>query len=226
MLRGTGTAIALPLLEAMMPKLAFGRPSRYRPAAKSIATQPRMICCYISNGVNVFDWFPPDTGPNWTLTPTLRVLEPYKSDFTLLSGLGHPNGYGGHDGADVWLTGADLRGTPGTDYQNSVSVDQIVAAHHGRETRFPSLELGNFNGTGSAGHSHTLAFNLNGIPLPAENSPQRLLDRLFVADDAGSRKATLERYAERRSILDEILSEANSLHRELGKTDQRKLTNT
>src|SRR6185295_10345132 len=68
-----------------------------------------------------------------------------------------------------------------------------------------------------------LAFDRNGTPLPAENSPQRLFERLFVPDDASSREATLQRYAEKRSILDGVLGEAKALHQKLGRADQRKL---
>lgn len=222
-LRGAGAAVGLPLLEAMMPRRAGGAPSTYKPAAGSVNAAPRMICCYISNGVNIIEWTPQNSGPDWTLSPSLQALEPYKSDFTLLTGLGHVRSDAQHTGADVWLTGVDLKATPGKDYQNAISVDQVAAEHHGRQTRFPSLELAQGSGTGVARHSNTLAFDRNGTPLPADNSPQRLFNRLFVSEDAGSRRATLQRYAERRSILDEVLSDANSLRRDLGTTDQRKL---
>lgn len=79
------------------------------------------------------------------------------------------------------------------------------------------------SGTGGAGHTHTLAFNRNGTPLPAENSPQRLFERLFVPSDAKSREAQLKRYAEKRSILDDVAEEAKALEKQLGKSDQEKL---
>jgi hypothetical protein len=97
---------------------------------------------------------------------------------------------------------------------------------HRREGRgqdtFPSIEIGDQSGTGTALHSHTLAFDRNGTPLPTENSPQRLFERLFVPDDAASREATLKRYAEKRSILDEVMGEAKSLEKKLGRADQTK----
>ena len=130
---------------------------------------------------------------------------------------------GGHSGADTWLTGADLSSTPGADYTNSVSIDQLVAAVHGPHTRHASLQLSDGSGTGSAGHSHTLSFDASGTPLPAENSPRRLFERLFVPESAADKAATLARYAERRSILDAIGSDAKSLHRKLGTADRRKL---
>lgn len=207
----------------MLPRRVFAAPSQYKPLDRSAAVQPRMICCYVPNGVSEGEWMPMDRGANWTLSPTLAKLQPHRKDFTLITGVGHPNSKGGHAGADTWLTAADLTGTPGKDYQNSISVDQIAAEAHGKQTRFPSLELSDNSGTGSALHSHTLAFNRIGIPLPAEDSPQRLFDRMFAAEGAASREAKLRRFAERRSILDDILGEAKSLQGRLGKPDQRKL---
>lgn len=223
LLRGAGACLALPLLDAMIPAVVRAAPSRYRAAARSLSAQPRMMFNYIPNGVNIEQWLPRDSGRNWTLSPTLRSLRPYRNDFTLFSNLGQPNGANGHEGADYWLTGADLRAAAGKDYQNSISVDQVAAELHGRQTRFPSLELAQGSGAGQAGHSHTLAFDRNGTPLPCENSPPRLFARLFGAPAASSRRATLDRYAEQRSVLDEVLAEATALRKQLGKVDQEKL---
>jgi hypothetical protein len=182
-----------------------------------------MVCCYVPNGVNQQAWLPPDTGPDWTMSPSLEVLQDFRADFTVISGLCHSKSRGGHSGADTWLTAADLQGTPGKDYQNSMSVDQIAAEVHGQQTRFPSLELSFHGGTGSAGWSHTLAFDHAGTPLPAECHPQQLFDRLFAPEGDAARAATLQRHAERQSILDNILADAKSLSRDLGLNDRRKL---
>ncbi len=223
-LRGLGATITLPLLEAMMPNTLLAAPSTYAPLAKSGATPtPRAIFCYVSNGVNILDWVPDSTGKDYKLSPTLGVLHAHRSDFSVLSGLGHPQATGGHSGADTWLTGANLKSTPGKDYANTMSVDQLIAEKFGHQTRFPSIEISDMSGTGPALHTHTLAFDRNGSPLPAENNPQRLFDRLFVPDDAASREATLKRYAEKRSILDNVLNEAKSLEKKLGSTDKAKL---
>ena len=221
-LRGLGTALSLPLLDAMLPRV-WSAPSQFKPLGKSDSVQPRMICCYVPNGVNIMEWVPKDSGRSYTLSPTLETLKDHKSDFTVISGLGHPASQGGHSGADTWLTGADLKSVPGADYTNSVSADQIVAERHGKQTRFASLQLADASGTGSAGHSHTLSFDRSGTPLPSENSPRRLFERLFVPDSAADRAATLRRYAERKSILDSVQGEAKSLERKLGKNDQQKL---
>jgi len=222
-LRGLGAALSLPLLDAMQPRLAFGAPSKYTPRAESLATQPRMICCYVPNGVNILEWMPQSDGPGYKMSPTLETLKDHRDDFTVVTGIGHPNSEGGHTGADTWLTAANLKAVSGSDYSNQVSIDQLVAKRHGKETRFPSLQLADGSGTGSAGHSHTLSFDGSGTPLPAENSPNRLFERLFVPETAADRDATLRRYAERKSILDSVLGEAKSLDRKLGRDDRRKL---
>ena len=221
-LRGLGACLSLPLLDAMLP-CAWSRPSTYEPWKKSQGVHPRMICCYIPNGVNIKDWVPQDTGKNYTLSPTLQALADHRAEFTVISGIGHPASTGGHSGADTWLTGADLKGVPGSDYTNTISADQVVAAVHGKQTRFSSLQLSDTSGTGAAGHSHTLSFNQSGTPIPAEDSPRRLFERLFVPDSAADRAATLRRYAEKKSILDSVLGEAKSLSGRLGPGDKQKL---
>jgi hypothetical protein len=223
LLRGAGAALALPLLDAMLPRLC-ANPSSFKPWAKSsVAPAPRLLCCYVPNGVNILEWVPKTDGEKYSLSPTLEALKEFRSDFTVISGLGHPASQGGHSGADTWLTGANLKAKPGSDYTNSVSVDQLAAALHGKKTRLPSLQLSDRSGPGGAGHSHTLSFDANGTPLPAESSPRRLFDRLFVPETVGDRAATLRRYAERRSILDDVASETATLNKQLGPTDQRKL---
>jgi hypothetical protein len=221
-LRAAGAALALPLLDAMLPR-GYAAPSTFKNWEKSGAVQPRMICCYIPNGVNILEWVPAESGANYALSPTLEEMKEHRGDFTVLSGLGHPASQGGHSGADTWLTAANLKSKPGADYTNTLSIDQLVAEHHGQQTRYASLQLGDMSGTGAAGHSHTLSFDINGTPLPSENSPRRLFDRLFVAESAADRAATLKRYAERRSILDDVAGEAKSLDKKLGANDKRKL---
>ena len=222
-LRGLGVSLALPLLEAMLPRSASAA-SGLKPMAKTgFKATPRVIYCYVPNGVNIKQWIPKDTGAAYTLSPTLETLKEHRAHFSVLSGLSHFNADGGHSGADTWLTGAHLKSVAGKDYSNSISADQVIAEAVGKQTRFPSLELSDESGTGSANQSHTLAFDRNGTPLPAENSPQRLFERLFVPEDASSREATLQRYAEKRSILDNVLAEASALRKKLGRADQQKL---
>ena len=220
-LRALGASLVLPLLDAMTPARAdYKGISAWR---KSVAPNPRTICCYVPNGVNISQWVPRDSGENYALSPTLSAIAEIRSEFTVYSGLGHPKSTGGHFGADTWLTGADLKSRPGADYANSISLDQILAERDKKAVRYPSLQLSDLSGTGGAGHSHTLSFDRNGTPLPAENSPRRLFERLFVPETAADRAASLRRYNQRRSILDDVLAEAGALEKKLGVDDRRKM---
>jgi hypothetical protein len=221
-LRGAGVALALPWLQVMSPRASCAD-SKFKPWSKSNASQPRIIFCYVPNGVNILQWMPENAGKSYELSPTLKTLEEVRDDFTLLTGLGHPRCTGGHSGADTWLTGADLKSVPGKDYANSMSIDQQIAELHGVETRFPSLQWSDLSGTGSAGHSHTLSFDRSGTPLPAEDSPRRIFERLFVPESTKDREETLRRYAEKKSILDNVLEESKRLAGRIGKEDKRKL---
>lgn len=222
LLRGAGVAVALPLLDAM-EGVAWAADSKFKPLAQSVKQTPRMICCYIPNGVNIMQWVPKDSGKNYTLSPTLEVLRDHRDDFSVISGLGHPLCKGGHSGADTWLTATDLGHVPGAEYTNGISIDQVAAEVHEKETRFASLQLSDQSGTGAAGHSHTLSFNRSGTPIPAENSPRRLFERLFVAESQEGKQELLRRYAERRSILDSIRDDAKRLERKLGVDDRKKV---
>jgi hypothetical protein len=202
---------------------AIAAPSKFKPRPTSSGTHPRAVFCYVPNGVNIQEWMPSDTGRDYTLSPTLQTLAAHRDDFTVFTGLGHPASDGGHAGADTWLTAADLDASPGKDYQNTMSADQVIAELHGQQTRFASLQLSDQSGTGSALHSHTLSFDRRGTPLPAENSPRRLFDRLFVPETSADREATLRRYALQRSILDSVQDEAKQLGKKLGKADRDKL---
>ena len=151
MLRGAGACVALPLLEAMLPSRVFGSESTYRPWPKSpMKPTPRVIFCYVPNGVNILEWVPPAAGKGNNLSPTLDALKEHRNHFSVISGLGHPRATGGHSGADTWLTGADLRAVPGKDYTNTISADQVIAEKIGLQTRLPSLEIGDMSGTGGA----------------------------------------------------------------------------
>ena len=213
-LRTTGVAIALPLLDAMTCEL---------PAEENAMSPSRMLVIYVPNGVNISKWVPATTGENYELSPTLKVLERHRKEFSVISGLGHPNSQGGHSGADTFLTAADLAGTSGFDYRNSISVDQVAAGAIGLQTRVPSLELSASGGTGSPGHSQTLAFSRDAVPLPAESNPRAVFNRLFVDDTRASRRAQAQRFIEDKSILDAVLGQTRKLNRHLGKRDQHKL---
>ncbi len=215
-LRGVGAVMALPLLDCMTPLGA---------RASTIAAEKprRSVFVYIPNGVNGMTWQITKPGRGYELSPSLKPLEKYRDDFTVFSGLHHPNGLGqAHVCADTWLTGAKIDAQSARKYENTISVDQVMAEVTGQQTRFSSLELSISSGTGRPLNSSTLAFSRDGVPLPAEDNPRRVFDRLFGAEPGGI-AAQRARLVKRRSVLDAVLDEATSLRATLGKDDRTKL---
>lgn len=235
-LKGLGTALALPALEAMLP------------AAKLLgATQPatpggfpkRMAFVFIPNGAHMPDWTPKTEGADFELPRTLEPLKSVREHLLVLSGLAHdkarPHGDGAGDharSAATFLTGAQARKTDGADIKVGVSVDQVAAAKLGTLTRFPSLELGcdtskrtgNCDSGYSCAYSFNLAWKTESTPLPVEVDPRLVFERLFSSNDAKENAASrAERQAYRKSVLDFVLEDARQLQANLGATDRRKL---
>jgi hypothetical protein len=216
-LRGIGAALALPLLDAMVPATASA-------AAAAATDKPRRsVFVYIPNGVNGMNWQVKQPGKNYELSPSLKPLSAHRDDFTVFSGLHHPNGIGqAHVCADTWLTGAKIDAQSARKYENTISVDQVMADVTSQHTRFGSLELSISSGTGRPLNSTTLAFSRDGVPLPAEDNPRHIFDRLFGTEPGGI-AAQRARLAKRRSVLDAVLDDATSLRVALGKDDRSKL---
>ena len=216
-LRGTGAAIALPLLNAMQPLTLAG-------ASKSIASPRRSVFVYIPNGVNVYTWRMNKAGRDYELSVPLKPLERHRANITPISGLHHPNALNQqHVCADSWLTAAPLtNGSTGEKYKNSVSVDQLMAEVTSLQTRFSSLELSVSGGVGQPYNTTTLAYSRDGAPLPAEENPKAVFERMFGTD--GDSIATQRaKLARRRSVLDSVLNSARSLRSSLGGEDPLKL---
>jgi Protein of unknown function (DUF1552) len=212
-LRGVGTTMALPLLGAMTPLVA----------APVVAKARRSVFVYIPNGVNGMTWQVAKPGRGYDLSPALRPLEKHRDDFTVFSGLFHPNGLGqAHVCADTWLTGAKIDAQSARQYHNTISCDQLMAEVTSQHTRFASLELSISSGTGQPNNSSTLAFSRDGVPLPAEDNPRTIFDRLFGEEPGGvaARRTSLHK---RQSVLDAVLDEAKSLRLDLGTDDRTKL---
>ena len=213
-LRGCGTAIALPLMEAMSPMFASGN---------ATPKPRRSVFVYIPNGVNGMAWQVTKAGRGYDLSASLKPLEKHREDFTVFSGLFHPNGLGqAHVCADTWLTGAKIDAQSARQYHNTISCDQVMAEVTSKYTRFPSLELSINSGTGQPNNSTTLAFSRDGVPLPAEDSPRNIFNRLFGEETDGVAAQRL-RLTKRRSVLDDVLDDANTLRARLGVTDRAKL---
>jgi hypothetical protein len=212
-LRGAGAAMALPLLGAMTPLRA----------AAALAKPRRSVFVYIPNGVNGMTWQVSKPGRGYELSHALRPLANHRDNFTIFSGLHHPNGLGqAHVCADTWLTGAKIDAQSARQYHNTISCDQMMAEVTSRQTRFASLELSISSGTGQPNNSTTLAFSRDGVPLPAEDNPRNVFDRLF-GEEPGGVAAQRTRLNKRRSVLDSVLDEANSMRRDLGSDDRTKL---
>lgn len=229
MLRGLGTAISLPFLDAMAPRSAR--------AIETTAPAPRrMAFIYVPNGCNMDHWTPAKEGTDYELPQILQPLAPLKSDVMVLTGLtcdkARPNGDGAGDHArasSAFLTGAQARKTAGANFRSGVSADQIAAQKLGDQTRLSSLELGieKFRGSGNcdSGYScvyeHTLAWRNATTPLPTEVDPKQIFDRLFAENPNDPER--LKRSRLRASVLDAVLDDAHSLERTLGGTDRQKL---
>ncbi len=213
-LRGLGTTMALPLLDAMVP---------LRASAAATAKPRRSVFVYIPNGVNGMTWQCTKAGRGYELSPSLKPLAKHQEDFTVFSGLHHPNGLGqAHVCADTWLTGAKIDAQGGRKYENTISCDQMMAEVGGQQTRFNSLELSISTGTGQPFNSNTLAFSRDGVPLPADDNPKIIFNRLF-GEEVGGIGAQRARLTKRRSVLDAVLDDAKSLRLALGTDDRTKL---
>ncbi|HET6246458.1 MAG TPA: DUF1552 domain-containing protein [Tepidisphaeraceae bacterium] len=216
-LRGVGgVAMALPLLDAMMPLRTLGSEP---PPAKP----RRAVFVYIPNGVNGMTWQVTKPGRGYELSPALKPLQKHQDEFTVFSGLYHPNGLGqAHVCADTWLTGAKIDAQSAREYHNTVSCDQLMAEVTSPHTRFASLELSISSGTGQPNNSTTLAFSRDGVPLPADDNPRNIFDRLF-GEEPGGIKSRRNALNKRRSVLDSVMNEAASLRHDLGNEDRSKL---
>ena len=219
-LRGIGGfALALPTFES------FGATSK---VGKSTVPK-RLACFYLPNGVPMprrddpayqdWSWFPHGTGKDFTFSKCLDPLNPLRDELTVLSGLSHPGArtIHGHSNADQFLTGASTGGRG--DYQNTISLDQVYAAHVGEETRISSLVMSTDGGVGTPRGAQTMSFNRNGRAIPAENKPKWIFDKLFVkANDNAAQRLALS-----KSALDELMDDARSLRRDLSEHDQNTL---
>lgn len=226
LLRGMGTAVALPFLDSMTP--AF---------AQAPKAPLRMAFVYVPNGMDMRNWELGYEGPLGELSPILKPLEPLKDDMLMLGNLTHNTGRALLDGAGdhgrcsgSYLTGVQVKKTT-VDIQASVSCDQLVANHIGSKTRFPSLELGmedsrqagDCDSGYSCAYTNNLAWKSSTQPLPPILDPRQLFERLFGDGVAMSPEARERQQKYRRSILDFVTEDTKTLETSLGPTDRRKL---
>ena len=226
-LRGFGTALALPWLEALQPRRASG------------ASAPtRLAWIYVPNGVHMPDWLPAQEGPLATLPWILEPLAPLAGELSVHSGLTHAKGRANGDGpgdharaAATWLTGVQPLKSEGR-VELGISADQIASRTLGQATRFPSLVLGCEPGrtAGQCDSGYSCAYSghvsWEGPRTPAGKAtePRAVFDRLFRGgEDAESRAARTARLAARRSVLDFVSEDARALRARLSSADRHEL---
>ena len=229
-LRGVGTVIALPMLEAMMPITAFARPAK---------SPKRMAFLFVPNGIHMQDWTPSYEGELTELPKILEPLDKIKGKINILTGLtadkARPNGDGAGDharSASAWLTGCQPRKTSGADIKAGISADQIAADKIGHLTHFRSLEIGcergqqagNCDSGYSCAYSSSISWRGESTPVAKEIDPRLVFERLFSSGDPNeTAESRAKRSAFRKSILDFAQEDAKSLQAKLGAHDRRKL---
>jgi hypothetical protein len=231
-LRGFGASLALPLLDGMVPALS----ALSQTAARGVR---RMAVVYVPNGMMMPDWTPKGEGAGFEFSPILTPLQAYRDKLVVISGLADKHGWptadegaGDHArAAATFLTGVHAKKTEGSDIQAGISMDQIAAGTLGQETQLASLELalesvellGSCDAGYSCAYANTIAWRSPTTPLPMENDPRAVFERLFGADgtDGAARQARLER---QRSILDSVSDKIAALRGGLGARDNVKLS--
>ena len=228
-LRGATAAIGLPLLDAMVP--AFGQ--------STPPSRKRIGFIYMPNGVamnfsGINYWTPKGAGRDFELSPILTPLAPYRERLTVVSGLAQHQADAHDDGANgdhtratsSWLTGVHCKRTEGADVENGISADQLAAEILGRDTVLPSLELsidlnflaGQCENSYSCAYLNTLAWRSATQPMPTENNPRLVFERLFGNGGTVEQRAAIAR--ENRSILDSVGADFATLAATLGPADR------
>jgi hypothetical protein len=225
-LRGFGTAVALPLLDGMIPALAAA------PAPVS-----RFGAVYVPNGIMMKNWTPESEGEGFEITPILKPLEPYRDRLMVVSGLNStppPESAelpGNHGRASTrFLTDIQPKPTLSSDLKAGISMDQIAARELGRRTQLASLELGldssDTPGGGDPGYSRaytsTIAWRSETTPLPMENNPRVVFERLFGDSGSTDSAARQSRLDQQKSVLDAIREKMAQFRSRLGAADRNK----
>ena len=220
-LRGLGgVALALPVLDAMGAEVADKIPRRFC----ALYTANGMSLPKAEHGLDEWSWFPTKgSGTEFQFGKSTEPFAPFRKQLSFMGGLEHPNGPKAdpHICSDMWLTGAPLHNPkPGT--FNSVALDQVIAQHTKQHCRQPSLVLSIDAGTGFLSRTGTISYNVDGRPVPAENSPRRIFDRLFRGDNPNQQSAH-EDLQHRIKLVDAVAASARTLEAKLGRTDRERM---
>jgi hypothetical protein len=207
-LRGAGVTLALPLLESVRPVFAN---------ATGSPTPRRMLLISNNLGVLPKPFFPKSSRREYELSPYLQNLAEFREDFTVISGLSHPDVDGGHSTENCFLTAA--RGPTKSGFRNTISLDQFASERLGPVTRFPSLNLGvNIDKA-----NRSLSWTRDGVLLPAEDSASALFRKMFVQGEPSAVHQQLNKLDERGSILDTLLDDTQQFQKELSRDDRSRL---
>lgn len=215
-----GTALALPILDAMGSEVREASPRRFC----AIYTANGMSLPKPEHGIDEWSWFPRlEKDGQFELGKSTAPLQPFRNQLSFFGGLQHDNGTKAdpHVCSDMWLTGAPLHNPkPGT--YNTVSLDQVVAQHTKQFCRQPSLVLSIDAGVGFLSRTGTISYDQQGRPVPAENHPRRVFDRLYRVDQS-SQAAQRSNLQSRIKLVDSVMDSANQFQQTLGKSDREKM---
>jgi hypothetical protein len=213
-LRGTGIALSLPFLDSMLPAFARASSASSSPLAPN-ATPRRMFGICNNLGLLPDLFFPTGKGRDYVASPYLKLLESHRNDFTVLSGVSHPNVDGGHPSDISFLTAAPHPAS--SSFRNTISLDQYVAERIGPQTRFPSLTLAVNTNTKSLSCTGT------GVAIPPEDKASEVFKQLFLQGTPEEIEAQIRELDTGRSILDAVSTQAKALQRNLGAQDRSRL---
>ena len=220
-LKGTaGMTLALPVLEAMGKDVAEKTPRRFC----ALYTANGMSLPHAKHGIDEWSWFPrAEKDGRYVFGKSTEAFAPFRKQLSFMGGLYHPNGPKSdpHVCSDMWLTGAPLQ-DPKREVYNSVALDQVVAKHTKQFCRQPSLVMSVDAGVGFLSRTGTISYSATGKPIPAENNPRQIFNRLFRADRA-SMEAQRKNLKRRIKLVDAVLEQAKSLNQSLGKSDREKM---
>ena len=220
-LKGTaGMTLALPVLEAMGKDVAENTPRRFC----ALYTANGMSLPHAKHGIDEWSWFPrAEQDGEFVFGKSTEAFAPFRQQLSFMGGLYHPNGPKSdpHVCSDMWLTGAPLQ-DPKREVYNSVALDQVVAKHTKQFCRQPSLVMSVDAGVGFLSRTGTISYSSTGKPIPAENNPRQIFNRLFRADRA-SMEAQRKNLKRRIKLVDAVLEQAKSLNQSLGKSDREKM---
>ena len=210
-LRGVGVGISLPLLDAMLPAVATAS----QKSQFDVNNPPRRMLGICNNlGLLPDQFFPNASGSQYELSPYLKLLEKHRNDFTVFSGVSHPDVDGGHPADICFLTAAPHPGSGG--FRNTISMDQFIAERVGHLTRFPSLTLGVNVQKGQRSLSWTGA----GVLIPCEEKPSSVYKQLFLQGSQKEIQEQLQKLKVGKSVMDAVEGQTKDLVRTLGPKDR------